>query len=137
MFVRISTPTDVYCGVAKLSDWPFSDPLVVELEVDRGSFFITDVHIGANLPGLQRFLRKRLCGLPISEIQWLTNRSPRGTYHSDYWRPVQASLVFALKLFKEEHMSEFFASMTYVAHTRDGITPLVDSKSARSRRRLD
>ena len=78
--------TDVYCGVAKLSGWPFRDPLVVELEIVRGSFLVAGVHLSANLPGLQRLLQRRLCGLPICELDWLRNPYPEGTYYAEYWR---------------------------------------------------
>ena len=131
----MSVPIDVYCGVYKLSSWPFSDPLVVELEVERGSFFIADVHISANLPGLQRLLRRRLCGLPISEFWFLKSPSPQGTYHAEYWEAVYAGLFFAMRTFEKEQTEEYLRSFSYARHIRDGITPLMDSKRARVGRR--
>lgn len=119
-------PTDVYCGVVPADPWPFSDPLVVELEVERGSYVVADVHISATLPGLRRYLRRRVRGLPITEVAWLEFDKTQGTYHAAYWHWVQAALVFALKSFKEdEHrLSDYFASIRHVWLQRHGIVPL-------------
>ena len=125
-------PTDFYCGVVPADVWPFGEPLVVEVEVERSAYLIADVHISATLPGLARYLRRRLRGLPITELRSLTCSSPQGTYHADYWKWITAALTFALKAFEEDEnrVSDYFASLLHTRHARHGIAILAGKESA-------
>ena len=108
---------DFYCGTVPAGVWPFAEPLVIELEVGRDSYLVAGVYTNANLPGLKRFLRQRIRGLPISEVGWLSADKGNDVYHADYWKWIQAALIFAVKAFKEDEgrQEDYFASLR---HTR-------------------
>ena len=121
-------PTDIYCGVVSADSWPFREPLVVELEVERGSYLIADIHISANLQGLLRHLRRRFCGVPITRLETVTQEDPEGIYHADYWKWVIQALFWALKAFEEDRISEYRASSRRVYWDDQGIVLLQDKR---------
>jgi hypothetical protein len=112
---------DVYCGVIAADVWPFGEPLVVELEIERGSFVVLDVHVSANLPGLRRHLRRLVRGIPVSEIGFVGENKGDATYYAPYWKWIRYALVFAIRTFKEERREEYWTSLYHVRRLRDGV----------------
>ena len=112
---------DVYCGVIPADVWPFGEPLVVELEIVRGSFFVLDVHVSAGLPGLRRFVRSLVKGLPISQVAFISCDEDQAVYCAPYWKWVHAALAFAVRPFKEERPSDYWASVYHVRQLRAGL----------------
>ena len=125
-------PIDVYCGVVSVPPWPLSEPLVVELAVERGSFLIADVYTNAGLPGLRRFLRSRLRGVPVCDVAWISSDGKQDAYRADYWHWVEVALVFALKSFKEDsgRLLDWLDSLAHSERRREGIMSLRGKKTA-------
>jgi hypothetical protein len=121
---------DVYCGVIPADVWPFGEPLVVELETVRGSFFVLDVHVSADLPGLRRFVRSLVKGLPISQVAFISYDADQAVYCAPYWKWVHAALAFAVSLFKEERPSEYWASVYHVRELRAGLFALCQRRAS-------
>ncbi|MEX0785836.1 MAG: hypothetical protein WD939_04295 [Dehalococcoidia bacterium] len=120
------TVDDVYCGVYSSDLWPLREPLVVEVEVPRGSFLVASVEVNATLPALRRFLRRRLQGVPVCDLAWPLSYESWGVYRADYWHCVEGALVLALEAFKEDgdRLFDWLASLHYTAQLREGIVPL-------------
>ncbi len=110
---RRTSIVDVFCGVVAVPAWPFGEPLVVELDIERGSYLIQDAHTNAPLPGLRRYLRRVLRGLPIGSAAFLTFDKTQGRYCARYWKWVQGALILAIKEFKEEHFVEWLDSLQH------------------------
>jgi len=102
---------DVFCGVVERGAWPFAESLVVEIEIERGSYVIKDVHTNASLPGLRSYLRRSIRGLPVGRLMFLGSDGTRGAYRASYWKWVNAALIFAASVFREEHYSDYLASL--------------------------
>ena len=110
-------PTDdVYCGIVSPPAWPFSDPLVIELVIARGSLFVKDVHINTPLAGLRRHLRQRVRGLPIWEVMYLPHDA--GVYRADFFYWVQVALGKAVIEFKSDRLLDWMASLRYSSSDR-------------------
>ena len=96
-------PTDdVFCGVVNPPAWPFSDPLIIELVIAPGSFFVKDVRINTPLAGLQRYLRQRVRGLPICEVMYFPPDEDAGVYRADFFYWVKVALGKAVIEFKND-----------------------------------
>ena len=106
---------DVYCGIVNPPAWPFSDPLVIEVVVARGSFFVKDVHINAPLVGLQRYLRQRLRSLPIWEVMYFPPDEEAGVYRADFLYWARVALGKAVIEFKNDgdRVLDWMESLSY------------------------
>lgn len=85
-----------HCGVARFVedsspsyDGPFDRPLAVEIEVERGSLRVASVHVNVALPGLRKYLRGNLCGLPISHALCCGLAPARGLHRAEFSRQIR------------------------------------------------
>ena len=111
-YLHPTSAVDVFCGVIQPGAWPFAEPLVVEVEVERGSYTVKDIHTNAPLPGLRSYLRRSTRGLPVGRLLFLDNEGTLGVYRARYWRWVRAALIFAAAEFREARFSDYMASLS-------------------------
>lgn len=111
--VSSTKPTDIFVGLVPPVDenWPFGAALIVEIEIERGSFIVSDVHINVDLPGLRSYLRRTMRGRQIHELMWCDFEQATATYNADYWKWVKAALIFAVAKFKEERFGNYLDSL--------------------------
>ena len=112
-------PIDFYSSVVPfdvddMAHWEFDVPLIVELEVERGSGRVADIHVNLDLPGLRKFLRSQLRGLPVAKVGWLDFDKSLGTYNAAYWRNLEAGLVLVVRTLKECRYEEYLNSLDLI-----------------------
>ena len=105
-------PTDFYCGVipAESDNWPFDSRLAVEIEVERDSKRVVDVHVNNNLPGLWKHLRRNLCGLSFAHVTCCGLFQARGTYHADFSQHIKIAVASAVLPFLQESNEDWRTS---------------------------